>query len=324
MNAKCNNKETNFISAVVYIRNNQDIIEDFLKMLIDFLSMNFKKYEIICVNDCSTDGSEESIRRYAESCGESQIITLLNTSYYQGLETSMNAGVDLSIGDFVYEFDSTYISYSPELLKTIYNRCLQGFDIVSACLKLKGHFIGKSFYAIYNYASGSQYKIQTEAFRILSRRAINRVHSLSKTLLYRKALYANCGLQQDTIFFESIVDFSVAKKKERKTQFETAQAALIIYTNIAQVITAIFTVIPLVAAFLSLSALLIIKSQNHMPAQWISTMLIVSTFSFLTNLILLFLIKYAALILKAVFSSQKYVIKSIEKINLNRKSNLNA
>ena len=33
-------------------------------------------------------------------------ITILNMSFFHGVEAAMNAGVDLAIGDFVFEFDS--------------------------------------------------------------------------------------------------------------------------------------------------------------------------------------------------------------------------
>ncbi len=57
------NKEKNFISAVVYVHNNEKEIGNFLEKLNSKLSENFEKYEIICVNDKSTDDSVEEIKR---------------------------------------------------------------------------------------------------------------------------------------------------------------------------------------------------------------------------------------------------------------------
>ncbi len=47
------NKEKNFISAVVYVHNNEKEIANFLENLNKKLNENFEKYEIICVNDKS-------------------------------------------------------------------------------------------------------------------------------------------------------------------------------------------------------------------------------------------------------------------------------
>ena len=51
------NKEKNFISAVVYVNNDERGIKPFLIQLAGVLDAHFDKYEIICVNDASTDGS---------------------------------------------------------------------------------------------------------------------------------------------------------------------------------------------------------------------------------------------------------------------------
>ena len=130
-------KEKNFVSAVVYIHNSEKYIKKFIKELNHFLNENFTKYEIICVNDGSTDNSVDTIRETSLAIGRS--ITIVNMSYCQGLEKSMTAGVDFAIGDFVYEFDSPYISYQEELMRSVYDRCLKGYDVVSACPEKSGH-----------------------------------------------------------------------------------------------------------------------------------------------------------------------------------------
>ena len=57
-------KEKNFVSAIVYLRNNQDNIVKFLDIVNTFLNDNFLTYEIICVNDASTDDSTNRIKDY--------------------------------------------------------------------------------------------------------------------------------------------------------------------------------------------------------------------------------------------------------------------
>ena len=123
------NKEKNFISAVIYLHNCEKQIGEFIKNVADVLDNNFEKYEIICVNDYSTDNTLAEVKRISNSIKGS--LSVINMSFYQGLELAMNAGMDLAIGDFVYEFDSTIMDYSPDLIMKIYRRSLEGFDIVS-------------------------------------------------------------------------------------------------------------------------------------------------------------------------------------------------
>ena len=123
------NKEKNFISAVVYLHNDEKQITNFLENLNEQLNNTFDKYEIIIVNDSSTDKSVELIKEYSNN-QSTTCISLINMSFYQGIEQAMVAGVDLSIGDFVYEFDSVKMDYKIELINEVYKKAMTGYDIV--------------------------------------------------------------------------------------------------------------------------------------------------------------------------------------------------
>ena len=100
------NKEKNFASAVIYVHNTEDRIEEFLRTIVNEMENNFEHSEIICVNDCSDDNSLSLIRKTSKAV-KSTSISVVNMSYFHGVELAMNAGVDISIGDFVFEFDES-------------------------------------------------------------------------------------------------------------------------------------------------------------------------------------------------------------------------
>jgi len=156
-------KQKTFISAVIYICNAETVIENFLKTLYGVLYEHFEKFEIICANDASTDATTDIIRKLAGSFNNCTL-SILNMSYYQGVEAAMHAGVDLAIGDFVFEFDSTAMDYDPELIIRVYERSLHGFDIVS-CGRERIRALSKLFYSLYNRHSGTQNKLKSETFR---------------------------------------------------------------------------------------------------------------------------------------------------------------
>lgn len=305
-------KEKNFISAVVYVHNASKNIQSFLSMVNHCLRENFLKYEIICVNDASTDESVQKIKEFVESEAEN-VVSILNMSFYQGLEASMNAGVDLAIGDFVYEFDTTHASYKEETIRSVYDRCLQGFDIVAACPK-NGNSDSGLFYKLYNKYSNSQYKLRTESFRILSRRGINRVHSLATSLPYRKAVYANCGLAMDFVEYDGGKDSFEISKERKNSRKETAQDALILYTDIAYHFSFTFSMAMVGITLLSLIYTIYIYFAKKPVAGWTTTMLLISFGFFGVSAMMTILVKYASVILKTVFKKQNYVIESIEKL----------
>lgn len=308
------NKEKNFITAVVYLHNSEKTIEKFLKQLNQTLGANFESYEIICVNDFSLDKSVEIINRVANEL-EGCVLSIINMSFYQGLELSMNAGVDLAIGDFVFEFDVTDIDYDFELVMETYEHSLKGFDIVAASSKNDQKFTSKFFYKIYNKFANTQYDLATETFRILSRRAINRVHSLSKTIPYRKALYANCGLKIDTLKYNpTVVNHSSSTKEQRLDRKETAVNTLILFTNVAYKLAITMTLVMMLSTF-GIGIYTIFTFALGKPVPGFTTIMLVMTGSFFgVFAIMAIMIKYLTLLVDLIFRKQKYIIESINKI----------
>lgn len=188
-------KEKNFISAVIYVHNSEKWIGGFLDNIISILECNFEQSEIICVNDGTKDNSVSVIREMSKKAVSTNI-SVLNMSAYHGLEAAMEAGVDLAIGDFVLEFDYAVQDFDNEVVMKLYDKALQGYDIVSASPDCVQPVRSTIFYAILNKATDAAYEIRSEKFRILSRRAINRVGSMNKSIPYRKIMYANCGLPE--------------------------------------------------------------------------------------------------------------------------------
>lgn len=311
-----NNKEKNFISAVLYIHNNEKSVKNFLQALDKALSETFSKYEIICVNDCSTDSSIPAIKDFASQRNGETMISIINMSIYQGLELSMNAGVDLAIGDYVYEFDSLSMDYDSKLIMDVYRKSLEGYDIVAAAPEIMKHKSSRLFYRIYNKHSGSAYKLRTESFCILSRRAINRVDSISKTIPYRKALYANSGLKINVLTYRSGSDTGRPFSKQvNENRRELAFDTLILFTNLAHKIALTLSMLLLLFTVFSAIYTCVVFFGQHRPvAGWTTTMLLLSVGFFGVFLLLAIVIKYLSVLVDLIFKRQKYLVESIEKI----------
>ena len=99
------NKEKNFVSAVIYVRNAEKRIGRFLQAIITVMEEHFEHSEIICVNDFSDDESVKVIRQVVSRRETAVSVSILNMGCFHGLEIAMNAGVDLAIEDFVFEFE---------------------------------------------------------------------------------------------------------------------------------------------------------------------------------------------------------------------------
>jgi len=304
-------KQKNFISAVIYVHNAEDVIDSLLSSLYEVLDKNFEKYEIICVNDASTDNSREIIKNH-EGKTQNCILSIVDMRFYQGIEASMRAGIDLAIGDFVFEFDETVVDYEKDLIMEVYNRSLQGFDIV-ACGKKNKRASSRLFYSMYNRHSGTQYALKSETFRIISRRGINRVQSMSVNIPYRKALYYNCGLKLDFIEYKP-TNTGAKQRQNLKNPHDTALTSLILFTNIAYKVSLIFTIIMMLLTLGSVIYVIVIYTTGQPIEGYTTMMILISGAFFAMFAIMAVVIKYLSVISGLVFHKQEYLIESIEKI----------
>ncbi len=309
------NKEKNFISAIVYIRNDEVMIEEFTKKLNRVLKDHFLKYEIIFVNDASTDNTIEKLKEVAKKI-ENATIHIVNMSYYQGKEMAMNAGLDLSIGDFVYMFDSALIDYDLEVVYQIYEKSLEGYDIVNATADKKGRISSRLFYKLFNKYANYEYKLDTYTFQIISRRAINRVYSISKTVPYRKAVQANCGLKMTTVKYKSeALRKHKLDKKTKKDREKTAIDSLILFTDISYKIALTLSII-MILLTIGVGVYTIFTFVAAKPIEgWTTTMLFLALGFLGMFSILTIIIKYLSVILNLIFKKTNYLVESIEKIN---------
>lgn len=299
------NKEKNFVSAVVYLHNDGDRAVEFFRRVTEVLNEHFDQYELVAVDDACTDNTVEALRSWA--AGQAKPLTVLHMSLYQGLEPCMNAGLDAAIGDYVYEFDSSAMPYQPELIFQAYETALQGNDIVSVC---PTHTSGSSrlFYRVFNANSHSAYQLRTDAFRLVTRRAINRVHASSENLPYRKAAYAASGLRMADLEFEG-------RMGDKGTgRLALAADSLALYTDAGYKVSAGVAIVMMVLALIELAYTLVIFCAGHPIEGW-TTMMFVLTLGFAgVFAVLTIVVKYLSLLVDLTFKKQKYLVESIEKI----------
>lgn len=309
-----NNKEKNFVSSVIYVHNAQKMIDIFLHTIIDVMESNFEYSEIICVNDASNDESLSVIKNVSKDAKKTSI-TVVNMSYFHGLELAMNAGVDMAIGDFVFEFDSTNLDFDSDVIMQIYRHSLEGYDIVSASPDKKEKFTSRLFYRVFDQFANISYKMTTESFRILSRRVINRISSMNNSVIYRKALYTNCGLKTDNIKY-TVKEQGMysTDKKERKYRLELAIDSLILFTEVGYRFSIIMTLLMMFMSLFVIAYTIITYFMVHPVTGWTTTILFLSVCFFGLFGILTIIIKYLQLLVDMVFKRKHYTFESIEKL----------
>jgi polyisoprenyl-phosphate glycosyltransferase len=87
-----------FVSIIVPIHNDSDIIEKFFHELYDIVIKTYENYEIVFVDDGSTDGTSDIISKFLRKY---ECLRHVRLSRSFGVETAISAGLDTVIGDAI-------------------------------------------------------------------------------------------------------------------------------------------------------------------------------------------------------------------------------
>lgn len=309
-------KEQSFMSCVVYYKNNEEELRAFLDNVLPILSDNFVNYEIIFVKDSPKDAISEIVKQHLNSLDiKKPVVSIVNMSYYHGVEHAMNAAKDLAIGDFVLEMDTIVIDYDLDLIMQAFELSKSGHDIVVVAPEGKAKISSKIFYKIFNSFSKTPHSIDTETFRILSRRVINRVEGNNNNIVYRKVAYSACGLKYIVLHYQQKEIQRKYDKQARGTRKSLAVNALLLYTNIAFRLCSIAT-IAMMFITLGVGIYTISVFFLQRPVEgWTTTMLFLSLSFFMIFAVFTFIVRYLALITEKMFVNNNYIIESVEKLN---------
>lgn len=297
-------QEPGFVSGVVYISEQEakgraNDTAAFLGALARQLADGFAYAEVVAVFDCGSSDVPPSLVAAMPANA-----TLLFMGKEQGLEAAMNAGIDAAVGDFVLEVDDIG-SYDGSFLSEAFELVKAGTDIVfgeSPDQSLQG----KVFYPLFNRFSASQENLSTGPCRLASRRAVNRVHSMSSFMPYRKAAYASSGLATGAVKVSS-------SRRGSRSGIGLAIDSIALYTDFFFKASIGIAVGMTALSLAELIYVIVILIAGNPVTGWVTTM-VVLTVGFLGLFVLLsFALKYLDLLVKSSFNKKRYLIEEIRK-----------
>jgi glycosyltransferase involved in cell wall biosynthesis len=196
--------DSKLLSIVLPLYNEEGNIDYLFERLLSSLNKLQLKYEIICINDGSTDGTLEKILDYHHEWPEVKII---NFSRNFGKEFAVTAGLKYSRGNAVIPIDAD-LQDPPELIEDLINEWSKGYDIVYAVRKkrhgdnLFKRFTAYLFYKIINFLSETPIPKNTGDFRLLDQKVVNVLNNLPERTRFMKGLFAWTGFKQGSIIYD--------------------------------------------------------------------------------------------------------------------------
>ena len=117
------------ISIVIPVFNEEENVEELIHRCLEVCGSMGRPYEIIVVDDGSTDNSSVKILEAAEQNASRVIGVLLNRNY--GQHAAVMAGLAESRGDIVVTLDAD-LQNPPEEIPKLVNKIEEGFDVVGS------------------------------------------------------------------------------------------------------------------------------------------------------------------------------------------------
>jgi len=124
------------ISITVPVYNEEKDIESNIRVITDFMDGYDRNYEIVVVDDGSSDGTIEAVKRIA---GKNQKIRLIKHEKNMGVGAALITGLKNSRGDIIISIDSD-LTYGPENFPELINALKEkNADIVIGTPFMKGY-----------------------------------------------------------------------------------------------------------------------------------------------------------------------------------------
>ena len=216
------------VSLVAPVLNEEASIGPFYERISIVMERLALSYEVVFVNDGSSDGSLSKMRMLRSQDGRVMIVDL---SRNFGKEIALTAGIDFARGSCVIPIDVD-LQDPPEVIPRLIEKWKEGFDVVYASrLEREGETVLKkatasAFYRLIGGMTRFPIPKNTGDFRLMNRRTVDALKQLRETNRFMKGLFSWVGFNQTGISYTRERRFAGKTKWNYKNLFNLAIEAI--------------------------------------------------------------------------------------------------
>jgi polyisoprenyl-phosphate glycosyltransferase len=161
-------------------------------------------YEIVLVNDGSSDGTLARIR---DELAHREHVVLVNLSRNFGHQIAASAGIDIAAGEAVVLMDGD-LQDPPELITEFYAKWREGYDVVYAIRRTrKGEspfklFTARLFYRTIKRLTKVSIPVDTGDFRLMSRRVVEALKRSPERHRFLRGMVSWVGYNQIGVTYD--------------------------------------------------------------------------------------------------------------------------
>jgi polyisoprenyl-phosphate glycosyltransferase len=248
---------TKLISIVVPCFNEQEVFVETnrrLKAVMSQLPIEQYQYEIIYVNDGSTDQTLSLIK---QALSEDKHLKCLSFSRNFGHQIAITAGLDACKGDAAVVIDAD-LQDPPSVILEMINLWEKGYDVVfgkrkdrvgESSFKL---LTAKYFYKLINRLSDVDIPRDTGDFRLMDRNALNQFLLMRESYRFVRGMVAWIGFNQTFVEYDRESRFAGQTKYPLKKMLRLASDAILSFSNTPLKIATFVGFITSIAAFIGI------------------------------------------------------------------------
>jgi glycosyltransferase involved in cell wall biosynthesis len=214
-----------FLSIAVPCFNEREVIGETnrrLSLLAERLvqESSITDYEILYVDDGSTDGTLDTLKALAS---RDHRIKVLSLSRNFGQQAALAAALTYATGDAIVTLDAD-LQDPPETIEKMLDRFKEGFEIVygirqsRAADALLKRLTAEWFYKLMQ-SMGVNLIFNHSEFRLVSRKVARNFQSYTEVNLFLRGIFPNMGFRQ------SVIKYERAKRLAGKTKYPFAKLA---------------------------------------------------------------------------------------------------
>jgi glycosyltransferase involved in cell wall biosynthesis len=192
------------ISIIIPIFNEEANIDNLYKRLLNVILPITQEYELIFVNDGSTDGSFEKIKTISYVDDK---IKFIDFSRNFGHQIAVTAGLDKSTGKAVVIIDAD-LQDPPEVISDLYKKLKEGYQVVYAKRKkrqgesLMKRITAKVFYRILAKITSITIPVDTGDFRIIERKVVDELKRMPEQQKFLRGQISWVGFKQTFVEYD--------------------------------------------------------------------------------------------------------------------------
>ncbi len=191
------------LTCIVPGLNEADNLPLLMPILLEELRKLQLSFEIIVVDDGSTDNTENVVKQLQQQCTE---LVYIQLSRNFGKEAALTAGLQASQGQVVVCMDAD-MQHPPSLIAQMLEKWQQGLDMVYAVRSSRddegwAKRIGTAmFYQLMRTSNGLRVPRDAGDFRLLDRSVVDALMTLPERSRFMKGLFAWVGFESGPIYY---------------------------------------------------------------------------------------------------------------------------